>query len=279
MVGLAVGDAIGTTVEFLRRDTFEPLTGMVGGGPFELKPGEWTDDTAMALCLADSLIARQGSIDRRHLLAMFVNWWRYGYNSATGFCFDIGTATRHALAAFEDNGTTINNEHPDRQANGSIMRLAPVVLCATDRKSALHLSREQSLTTHAADVPLKCCEQLAGMLWDIIETGRLPADVKAVAQIPRDEIKSTGHAPATLEAAIWSVVTTDNFREAILAAANLGDDADTVAAVAGQIAGALYGHSNIPEEWREQVAWHQDIMERANSLWNIRLQKQAASHQ
>ncbi|RAZ85375.1 ADP-ribosylglycohydrolase family protein [Mesorhizobium hawassense] len=270
LVGLAVGDAVGTTLEFVTRDSLPPITDMVGGGPFGLKPGEWTDDTSMALCLADSLIAKDGAVVPRHLLAHFVNWWRHGLNSVTGACFDIGMATFVALDAFERNGALENNADPEYQANGSIMRLAPVVLCARSRSDAVRLALAQGRTTHAAPVPQRCCGHLAAFLWDMIETGRIPGDLSAMSTRQREDISSAGHAPATLDAACWCVATTDDFRSAVLKAANLGDDADTVGAVTGQLAGALYGLSRIPADWLEKLAWRDDIVARGEKLWLLR---------
>src|SRR5215475_16067531 len=103
LLGLAVGDAVGTTLEFRSRDTCPPLTDMIGGGPFGLPPGEWTDDTSMALCLADSLI-ENGDLDETDLMRRFVRWWRNGENSVAGLCFDIGFTTRAALSEFERSG-------------------------------------------------------------------------------------------------------------------------------------------------------------------------------
>ncbi|MDQ6437067.1 ADP-ribosylglycohydrolase family protein [Mesorhizobium sp. LHD-90] len=269
-VGLAVGDAVGTTLEFKTRDSFEPITDMVGGGPFRLKPGEWTDDTSMALCLADSLIARGGRVDAKHLLASFWRWFEFGENSVTGECFDIGNATRRSLGAFERDGSLVNNTEEHMQANGSIMRLAPAVVCATSRANARELAQTQGRTTHAAPVPDRCCAELAETLWNLIETGILPESVIALHYKRRDEIVSSGHAPATLDAARWCVATTSDFREAVLLAANLGDDADTVGAVTGQIAGARYGLAGIPEDWLAKLAWRDDIVERAERLWALR---------
>ncbi|GHD18365.1 ADP-ribosylglycohydrolase family protein [Tianweitania populi] len=270
LIGLAMGDAVGTTVEFQARDTFAPLTDMVGGGPFKLKPGEWTDDTSMALCLADTLIAHQGRVDARHLLCGFVNWWQHGWNSVTGVCFDIGIATTQALSSFLRDGTLINNAEPQMQANGSIMRLAPVVLCARSEQEAVDLAMAQGQVTHAAPVPQACCEDLARLLWRLVETGDEPAAFPAARRIERNAIISSGHAPATLQAAIWSVATTTNPRDAILTAANLGDDADTVAAVAGQIAGARYSLSALDRAWVQRLAWRDDILQRCEDLWALR---------
>jgi ADP-ribosyl-[dinitrogen reductase] hydrolase len=128
LLGLAVGDAVGTTLEFSRRDERPPLTDMVGGGPFRLAPGEWTDDTSVALCLADSIIGC-GGIDQCDLMDRFVPWWRDGENSHNGRCFDIGITTRHALARFERTGDPLaGSVDPGTAGNGSVMRLAPVAL-------------------------------------------------------------------------------------------------------------------------------------------------------
>src|SRR5437773_1164620 len=103
LLGLAVGDALGTTLEFKRPGTFEPIDDMVGGGPFGLQAGEWTDDTSMALCLAESLIECRG-FDPNDQMKRYVRWWREGHLSSNGICFDIGNTVRRALVAFERSG-------------------------------------------------------------------------------------------------------------------------------------------------------------------------------
>ena len=270
LVGLAIGDAVGTTLEFRSRQDENPLSDMVGGGPFRLKPGEWTDDTSMALCLADSLLENHGKVVPRDLLSRWVNWWRWGHNSVTGECFDIGNATANALATFEMTGSTVNNDAEHLQANGSIMRLAPVVICSTSAGMAVTLALQQGKTTHAARVPQDCCAKLATLLFDAIESGRIPASVLTYGRTSRDEVVSSGHAPATLSAAQWAMATTDSFEGAILAAANLGGDADTVAAVTGQLAGAVYGMAAIPATWLQKLSGRDEIIERASHLWDLR---------
>ncbi|MCX7635479.1 MAG: ADP-ribosylglycohydrolase family protein, partial [Syntrophales bacterium] len=131
LLGLAVGDALGTTVEFQPPGSFPPLTAMVGGGPFQLKPGQWTDDTAMALCLAESLITCRG-FDPRDQMERYVRWWQEGYLSSTGTCFDIGNTTRRALTAFLQTGNPMSGPTESSAAgNGSLMRLAPVPMFYT----------------------------------------------------------------------------------------------------------------------------------------------------
>jgi ADP-ribosyl-[dinitrogen reductase] hydrolase len=103
LLGLAAGDALGTTLEFKPPGSFEPIEDMVGGGPFGLRAGQWTDDTSMALCLAESLVER-GGFDPTDQMRRYVRWWREGVWSSTGSCFDIGVTTRSALRRFEETG-------------------------------------------------------------------------------------------------------------------------------------------------------------------------------
>jgi ADP-ribosyl-[dinitrogen reductase] hydrolase len=285
LLGLAVGDAVGTTLEFSRRDAHAPLTDMVGGGPFGLRPGEWTDDTSMALCLADSLIAC-GALDQRDLMERFVRWWRAGYNSHNGRCFDIGITTRQALQKFLKTGDPIaGSTDPNSAGNGSIMRLAPVALrWAGDRERAISAARAQSVTTHRAPAAVEGCVLLAEILVEAIATGdkvialrsRSAAEpsVAAIAggswrRKNRHSIRSSGYVVNTLEAALWCTDQSAGFSEAVLLAANLGDDADTVAAVTGQIAGALWGRNAIPRHWLERLAWCDDIGRRGERLLTL----------
>lgn len=286
MLGLAVGDALGTPLEFTRRDTKPPVTGMRGGGPFGLKPGEWTDDTSMALCLAESLIAHAGALDPDDLMRRFGRWYREGENSVTGRCFDIGNITRSALEQFERTGETADASPPDPQGagNGTLMRLAPVVLAAApDAARAAELADAQSRTTHAAPVAHEACQLFAAMLVEAIG-GATKSEVLRAREAPGDlapvgagswkrkgrrAIVSSGYVVATLEAALWCVWKTETFADAVLLAANLGDDADTVAAVTGQLAGALYGRSGILPAWLEQLAWRETIEELATRLVDL----------
>lgn len=258
-LGLAVGDAVGTTLEFTARDSRPPLTDMVGGGPFGLAPGGWTDDTAMALALAESLAERE-TLDAADLMARWLRWWRAGDYSHTGDCFDIGNQTASALAAFERDGSL--PAETQSAGNGTLMRLAPVVLFAFGRArpeaawraEAEALARDQSRLTHNNAEVLETSAAMAGLLHDLI-TGA--AGREALAPVPptRAAVRASGWVRHCWEAARWAVATTDGFRAAVLAAANLGEDADTTAAVTGQIAGALYGAAAIPEAWLTRLAW------------------------
>lgn len=285
LVGLAVGDAIGTTVEFQRRGTFDPVTDMVGGGPFNLKPGEWTDDTSMALALSESLIAC-GGLDERDLLRRFLRWFHDGENSVKGYCFDIGNATAAALRAFYETGDIhAASADPRNGGNGSIMRLAPVaVRLWNDPDKLRDAARQQSATTHPASEPVDASEALAmilanaiqGMpLTDLLSASYGPYTPKVQAIVDgswrgkhRDAIRSSGYVIDTLEAALWAcAASSGSFEQSVLRAVNLGDDADSVGAVAGQIAGAFYGLSGIPERWRKRLAWNDRIEGLADRLF------------
>ncbi len=282
-LGLAVGDAVGTTLEFCARDTEPRLEDMIGGGPFELPAGAWTDDTSMALALAASLANRE-TLDCRDLMDRFVRWWRDGAYSSTGHCFDIGNTVLGALERYLRTGDPLaGSTDPGTAGNGSLMRLAPVALRFwNDRPRLIAAAAEQSRTTHGASEAVDACRAFAELLADAI-AGSPRAELlaprrfegaAAIARIktgsyhgrPRNEISSSGYVVDTLEAALWSVARTGNFRNAVLLAANLADDADTVAAVTGQLAGALYGLSGMPGDWLERVFWKGRLLAAAQGL-------------
>ena len=176
LVGLAAGDAVGTTVEFCPPGTFEPVTDMVGGGPFSLAAGQWTDDTSMALCLAESLVECDGH-DPGDQMRRYLRWWREGYFSATGRCFDIGTTTRTQLARFERTGEPHDRSiDEEAAANGSLMRLAPVAIrWAHDSEAVVEQAAASSRPTHAARRPVDACKLLAAMTAALIRGEPLAA--------------------------------------------------------------------------------------------------------
>ncbi len=241
LLGLAAGDAVGAAVEFSPPGTFPPLTDMVGGGPFGLRPGEWTDDTSMALCLAESLV-EAGGFDPVDQLDRYVSWWKEGHLSSTGRCFDIGVHTRAVLGGYLRTGAIEPPLDEEAAANGSIMRLAPVPLrYAGDVSRAVAFSARSSRTTHPAARPVDCCRLLGSLVAGAVR-GVPKADLlapgwwrfgdlhPAVAAIAAGsylakappEIRGTGYCVASLEAALWALATTDTFRDGALAAANLG---------------------------------------------------------
>ncbi|MEX5557049.1 ADP-ribosylglycohydrolase family protein [Pseudomonas rhodesiae] len=286
LLGLACGDAVGTTLEFKRRGSFAPITDMVGGGPFNLKPGQWTDDTSMALCLAESLLHKDG-FDARDQMARYLNWWQWGYLSSTGDCFDIGMTVREALTLFQNTGDPFaGSTDPYSAGNGSMMRLAPVVLFYyPDLQNVRTFSADSSRTTHAAQEAIDCCLVLAQAICNALggaskakvlqltEVPLMTPKVKAIAageyrDKPGAEIVGSGYSVASLEAALWCFHHTDSYADAVLAAANLGDDADTTAAIVGQLAGAYYGLTAIPSEWLGRLWMADEIQAMADGLFN-----------
>lgn len=284
LLGLACGDAVGTTVEFSPRGSFAPLTGMTGGGPFALRPGEWTDDTAMALCLAASLVERQG-FDAPDQMARYCRWQRDGYMSSNGRCFDIGTTVARALERYRRDGNPFAGDSDPRTAgNGALMRLAPVVMFYSGSAAeAFRWAGESTRTTHAAPEAIEC-SGLFGWQLRAALAGRSKAEilapvgpqafspkVQAIADgayrtKSRAAIRGSGYCVAALEAALWCFAQTDTFEQAVLAAANLGDDADTTAAICGQLAGAYYGADAIPAAWRAQLVRRAEIETLADAL-------------
>ncbi|MGB1257975.1 MAG: ADP-ribosylglycohydrolase family protein [Thiolinea sp.] len=288
LVGLAVGDAVGTTLEFQPRGSFHPIHDMVGGGPFNLKPGQWTDDTSMALCLAQSLI-HQKAFDPVDQMNRYCNWYQHGYMSATGECFDIGMTVRGALQRFlADGNPYAGSTNPRSAGNGSIMRFAPVVLAYHDHEKLFQYARDSSRTTHGAEEAVEACAVFASILrnalqgkdkFEVITEHQETSYAAKIAAIQtgeflmksRHEIRGSGYVVDALEAALWCFYRTDSFREAVLRAANLGDDADTTAAICGQVAGAYYGYDGIPPEWLDKLYWRQEIVEMAEGLfkWKV----------
>jgi ADP-ribosyl-[dinitrogen reductase] hydrolase len=287
LLGLAAGDAVGTTLEFKSRGAFDPITDMVGGGPFHLEPGQWTDDTSMALCLATSLVHCDG-FDARDQMDRYCDWWSRGYLSSTGTCFDIGNTVSDALRRYQrTNDPFAGSADPKSAGNGSLMRLAPVVLFYhPDLDAITRYAGESSRTTHAANEAIDACKIFAQCLAAVLD-GRSKAAALAAAagsdgserlrsiaaarylDWPIERIRGTGYVVDCLEAALWCFGHTNDFRSAILRAANLGDDADTTAAVCGQIAGAYYGASGIPRKWLDQVVLRDEIVALADSLMRV----------
>lgn len=296
LLGLAVGDALGVTLEFQAPGSFDPIDDMLGGGPFDLPPGCWTDDTSMALCLAESLIERR-VFDPLDQMQRYVRWWREGHLSSLDRCFDIGNTVRASLARFEHDGNPYAGMIASHTAgNGSLMRLAPVPLYFRNSpRDAILRAADSSRTTHAAPEAVDACRYAAALIvgavngaskdellapryspdpgvWD--EAPLAPA-VDAIAfgsyrdhDPPR--IRGTGYVVHSLEAALWAFHRSSTFREGALLAVNLGDDADTTGAVYGQIAGAYYGLSGIPAEWLRRLAKRELIEDYAARLCGVR---------
>jgi ADP-ribosyl-[dinitrogen reductase] hydrolase len=260
-------------------------------------PGQFTDDTSMALCLAESLIECNG-FDPTDALRRFVRWWRHGHLSCTGDCFDIGIATRTALSRFEQNPQQpfAGSNDPRTAGNGSIMRLAPVPLYfAQQPHLAIEKAADSSRLTHAATECIDACRYLAALIVGAVQ-GRSKAELLAdhfdptggglwtqqplcprIAEVADGsfrrkkppEIRGTGYVVQSLEAALWAFERGEDFADVVRLAANLGDDSDTTAAVVGELAGAFYGVGGIPENWLAKLAMRELIDGFAMRLFDL----------
>lgn len=296
-VGLAVGDAIGTTLEFEGRDQKEELKDMIGGGVFQLNPGQWTDDTSMALCLSKSLLEK--GFDLKDQLEKYLLWRNQGYCSSNGKCFDIGMTVVEALNNYVRTGNELSGSTDEYSAgNGSIMRLTPVVIyysAEEDKDNPLFFnlldkSKLSSKTTHQHPSAVDACALLAIILnrgfyntnknnilnftenmlkeYHINDESVRKIALGSYKSKKRSEIKSSGYVIHSLEAALWAFYNTDNFNDGVLLAANLAGDADTIAAIYGQIAGSFYGVSSIRKDWVRKITDNKIIIKLALQLYN-----------
>ena len=302
VIGHAVGDALGVPVEFCDREELKekPITEMVGYGSYPVPPGAWSDDTSMSLAALDSLA--NGSIDFEVIMDNFVKWCSCDEYTPTGEMFDIGRTCLNAIRRYLTNDdlpaikSGLNDEYSN--GNGSLMRIHPFVLMAHYNRNA-HMVWEEliekaSSLTHAHERSILACKIYTTILFNLLSVPQKNSVRLALryakcyyAQSPEfshynrlfdegferlaeQDIKSTGYVVDTLEAAIWCLLTTNSYAECVLKAVNLGEDTDTVAAVAGGLAGALYGYEAIPESWRNTLIkrdFIEEMCERAQKNW------------
>jgi ADP-ribosyl-[dinitrogen reductase] hydrolase len=268
LLGLAVGDAVAAATQYRRPGTFTPIGDLIGGGPFALPRGGWSDDTAMALCLADSLLAFNG-FDARDQVERYTRWQREGYLSATGECLGITANTARALAMAQWRRQLFAGSHaPDQLDPEPLSRVAPVVMYFfAVEEEAVQLASDAARTTCQAPAVLAACRELAQALF-LALCGQSKERILAAASgagEPRPKGRAgAGRASGTvteaLAIALEAFAATDNFRDAVLHAANYGGDSDVAAAACGQLAGAHYGVGAIPAGWRDCLLQH-DLIE------------------
>ncbi len=307
ILGHAVGDALGVPVEFVSREELDqnPVTDMRGFGTYPVPAGSWSDDTSMTLCALDSLA--NGDLDYDEIMRNFGKWYYENAFTPTGETFDVGTTCSFAIENYfaghlDIDHCGLNGERSN--GNGSLMRIIPFVLYAAAKYGTRAFNKlwgivgGGSAMTHAHARSLIACELYATALSLLLEKpakGTITVglgqhrkwneagsveytffdrvDGRKLEAMTRDEIKSTGYVVDTLEAALWCVLTTDSYRECVLKAVNLGDDSDTVAAVAGGLAGALYGiggPNGIPSEWLDKLqrrAYIEALCDKAARAW------------
>lgn len=285
LLGLAVGDALGAPLEFLERDEIAKRYGtvrdMIGGGWLQTLPGEFTDDTQMAVAIARSIV-RSGEVDPADIATLFLDWFNHHPK-------DIGNTTirslRHLAAGVpwsEAGSRTLEELGGSAPSNGSLMRSAPIaIVCHDDRESLIRHSIDVSRITHAD--PLACWSCVALNLAIAALISESGDALRAALEVPeenvsrailasseeRDEIRSGGFVLDTLRAAFWSFRNHDGFEDVVVAAVNLGGDADTVGAVAGSLAGARYGASAIPPQWLATLQDRDELIDLADRLLEL----------
>lgn len=276
VMGLVVGDALGVPAEFKARDTFH-VDDMIGYGTYNQPPGTWSDDSSLTLATMESIV-RKGEIDPADIIRNFSRWLNYAEFTPYGEVFDVGSTTEAAIRRFQCGIEPLKCglNHYKHNGNGSLMRILPLALFPS---SMTDINNVSSLT-HAHDISRRACrtyvaiaEQLlkGAPLGDVIDYPIAWKDFERIPKIyklNRDEIRSTGYVVHTLEAALWCVYNTSTYRDCVLEAVNLGGDTDTIAAVAGGLAGIIHGcggEKGIPDEWIAQIArkdWIFDLCER-----------------
>ena len=304
ILGHAVADALGVPAEFRSRAELDenPITDMVGYGTYNMPAGCWSDDTSMTLAALDSLASGRGDYDE--IMQNFRRWYHSGEYTPTGVMFDVGGTCRQAILNY-----TRKHKKPLEcgltdaysNGNGSLMRILPFVLYAVAAgydNFGLKMVSEASALTHAHERAKIGCVIYYILMFHLLadpckrsmqiglqESRRFcqefPEAVhyqrlfeKNFPDLPGEQIRSTGYVVDTLEAAVWCVMTTDSYAECVLKAVNLGDDTDTIAAVAGGMAGALYGLNGIPKEWLAKLQrreWIEKMCERAADNWASKL--------
>lgn len=302
LLGLAIGDALGTSVQYRKPGSFTPASDMIGGGPFQLPRGAWTDDTAMALCLAESLTECTG-FDAADQVARYQRWQREAHLTSTGECVGITASVAKALATARWSGKAFSGSHDPAQLDKeALSRVAPVALYfLADAREAVRHAAEAARTTHQSPDVLDACRYLAALvvgalkgvsrqqllksyyspvpgLWDEFPFREHVAAIAAESfrNKKSTDIDAAGGPAQALEIALWALNHSSNFREGALLAVNFGLDADVTGAVYGQLAGALYGVGGIPPGWRNALLKRELIEEFADRLLAAALERMAA---
>jgi ADP-ribosylglycohydrolase len=299
MFGHAIGDALGVPVEFLNRKILDrnPVVDMMGFGTHNMPTGCWSDDTSMALCALESLA--NGIVNYDDIMSNFGKWYYDEEFTATNEVFDIGGTCYNAIRNYVEKNHDIHHcgiNNINANGNGSLMRIHPFVLyCYYNNISGDEFDNiiaTGSALTHAHECSISGCVLYAYVLKELLDNPSKVAIYNGIskakeriggnaryydrlinhdiAKFSRNDIKSSGYVVDTLEAAIWCLLTTESYKDCVLKAVNLGEDTDTVAAIAGGLAGALYGMNGIPNYWINKLLkadYIEDMCEKAYEKW------------
>ena len=293
LIGFVVGDAMGVPLEFTPREELlkKPVTKMIGNGTYNLPAGTWSDDTSMMIATIDSINAKNG-IDLKDIALKFSAFKNHASYTATGEVFDIGNTCRMAIDKFEENRedpTLCGIDDINANGNGSLMRILPIAYYAIEKKlkeyEILELVRQISSMTHAHEISVMGCyfyvryvifllngkdKYSAYSMAKCVDYGMFKEETQEVysrlikddiSKVKVNDIKSTGYIVDSLEAAIWVTLKSENYKEAVIGAINLGGDTDTIGALTGALAGIVYGYDFIPEEWKDNIAKKEYLMD------------------
>ena len=270
MFGMAIGDAMGAPNEFQpSREPDNYVRHYMTGGVHNVTKGEFTDDTSMALAMAEGFI-EANDFNSALIMDNFLKWKNEGAYSPRGVMFDCGNTVHAALRAYEkDNSNPFTGStDPMSAGNGGLMRLAPAIIAGRYRDEAVHFAIETTRLTHGAEEALKYSAALAAELWQQ-EALDDYADLKHPTEIDRHKVMSGGYVKETYQAAWWAFQTTDCFEDCIIKAINRGHDSDTTGAVAGMIAGAIYGYPAIPNGMIDGLQWKYEIEQCTHGLMRV----------
>ena len=293
LIGFVVGDAMGVPLEFTKREDLlkQPVTKMIGNGTYNLPAGTWSDDTSMMIATIDSINAKN-TIDLKDIALKFSAFKNHASYTATGEVFDIGNTCRMAIDRFEENRedpTLCGLDDITANGNGSLMRILPIAYYAIEKKlkeyEILELVRQISSITHAHEISVMGCyfyvryvifllngkdKYSAYSMARCVDYGMFKEETQEaykrlikddISKVKVNDIKSTGYIVDTLEAVIWVTLKSENYKEAVIGAINLGDDTDTIGALTGALAGIIYGYDFIPEEWKDAIAKKEYLMD------------------
>ena len=297
--GVCVGDALGLPVQFKSRNYMKqnPVTDMIGNGTFNLPPGSWSDDGSLTLCIAESL---SRGYDLNDIAANFMKWFQNGYLTPHGIAYDIGNSTSNSVKRLLNGTSPLNSGDANMEANGngSLMRTLPLAFYFhfqnTPEDKKYQIIKEVSSITHAHPLSVVSCYIYIDFALQILQKQSLQdafriivADKgkyynlltkeeqtyfqnifeKDLKNFTEPEIKSSGFVIHSLEAAFWCLLNSSTYKETVLKAVNLGEDTDTIAAIAGGIAGIYYGYDNIPDNWVKVILKGNDIDKVCESLY------------
>ncbi len=285
LMGFVIGDAFGVPVEFMSRHELlkNPVTKMIGNGTYNLPAGTWSDDTSMMIATIDSINSKQ-AIDLLDIALKFVAWKNHATYTALGEVFDIGNTCLKAISNFEEshNPTTCGLKDINSNGNGSLMRILPIAYYAVEKRlkedEILSVVREISSLTHAHEISIMGCyiyiryaifllngkdKYSAYSMLKSVDYSMFSEETQSVynrilnddlSKLTINDISSSGYIVDSLESALWVTLKSENFKEAIIGAVNLGEDTDTIGALTGGLSGIIYGDELIPEDWKNAIA-------------------------